>query len=143
MADPRPTMIMVPPRNLLTEEQFQIGLALCKDEKTITDGTGYTNKDKWDKITDIFRIDKTHHSIFSDLDLIDVLRRDQGLLCEAAAYMCDLRCQWLLKMLEQHPQGVVHWHRWYVLNRQWQIPLRERARMHYLSEALKQHARLH
>lgn len=143
MAESGPRLVLIPPRNLLTEEQFQLGIELCKDETTITDGTGFSNKDKWERIIDTFRIDKQHHTIFSDLDVIDILRRDQGKLCEAASHMCDLRCQWLTKMLEKFPQSAPHWHYWYVLNRQWQIPLRERARMHYLSEALKQQARLH
>lgn len=142
MADSQ-SLVLIPPKNLLTEEQFQIGVELTKDDKIISDVSGLTNKDKWERLVDTFRIDPNQHTIFSELDVVDIMRRDNGKMCEAAAFMCDLRCQWLAKMIDKYPVGVVHWHRWYVMNRQWLVPLRERARMHYLGEALKHHARLH
>jgi len=129
----------MPPRDALTEEHVQLAALICEDEKTISDGAGYHNKHKWERVKEVFKADKA--TIFSDINYQDWFHKDDPRTCEAASFMADLRVQWLTKMLEDYPASF-GLHNFYLVNQQWYVRLRERARMHVLGELIKRHGKL-
>lgn len=130
---------MMPPKEALTEEQIGWAANVCDDDKIITGDSILNNKQKWNRVKEVFKADKA--SLFSDIDYRDWFSKDDPRTCEAAAFFADLRAQWLAKMLDGNPTNP-YLHRWYLLNKQWQVRLRERARMHVMGELIKRHGKL-
>jgi len=116
------------------EHQAQVALRLLEDERRVTDDTGMTNADKWDRVVAVFKAEKA--TLFSKIDLMEIYSDDEHRTAEAAAHICDLRAQFFEIMLMEQPTNPLY-HELYVQNRQWQVRLRERARLHGFAEAAR------
>ena len=118
----------------VSEQHLQVGTSICADEKTVTDSTGLSNKEKWNKVEEIFKTDKA--TIFASIDYEGIYHEDQARNCEGAAYVAELRAQFFSKMLSMEPSNR-QYHALYLQNRVWQVRLRERANMDVFVEVAK------
>lgn len=115
-------------------EDLDLSAKICSDEKTFSDSSGISNKDKWLFAMDVMECDDC--SLFSEVSFEQIYMEDDPLFCEAAAYIADLRSQFLLKELEKFPRSLES-HQLYIRNRQWYARLREHQSLQALGALTK------
>jgi hypothetical protein len=117
-----------------TPDDLDLSERICADDKVFSDSSGISNRDKWTFAMDVMECDDC--SLFSDLSFEQIYAEDDPLMCEAAAFIADLRSQYLQRQLDKFPSSLES-HQLYVRNRQWYARLRERASLVALEELSK------
>lgn len=120
-------------------EALEESARICLDEKTFSDQSGLSNKDKWEHIQRVFNCDG-QCSLFSAISFENVYKEDDAARCGAAAFIADLRAQYLRTLLIKNPVDLAT-HMFYLRNKQWWAKLRERANLNRFAE-MTRNARL-
>lgn len=136
---PSALKIYMPPNP--TEKQIQMALSLCADENTVSDESGMSNRDKWEKVMDIFDTN-SKATLFSQIDFLQTYMTDDARLCEGAMHICDLRRQYLRRLLSETPNDPVL-HVCWTNNTQAHVPLRERVRLGLWQQAARKVTKAH
>jgi hypothetical protein len=115
-------------------DDLDLSARICADDKIFSDSSGISNRDKWNFAMDVMECDDC--SLFSALSFEEIYAQDDPMMCEAAAFIADLRSQYLLRQLDRYPASLES-HQFYVRNRQWYSRLRERTSLAALEEISK------
>jgi hypothetical protein len=117
-----------------TEEDFATANAICA-ETSVSDASKKTNAQKWEFVKKVFSAHDCN--LFSGINYENVYLRDNALACEAAAYVADLRSQYLEESLKVRPEDSTL-HILFVINRIWSVKFRERVNLSNLEKVFKQ-----
>lgn len=141
MAEDAPTLITLYMPVNPTEREVSMAEALCDDENVVDD-QGMSNKDKWERVLEVFRANNA--TLFSQIDFTETYMTDDSRRCEAAYFICDLRRQFLRKLMQE--TGRADWmllHICYVNTMQAHKPLYERVRLDLWQRAAKVVSKAH
>lgn len=105
---------------------------LCNDDKLFSDQSGLSNKDKWEYVQQVFNC-QGQCNLFSAISFETIYQDDDANRAGAAAFVADLRVQYLRGLLSKNPVDLAT-HVFYVRNKQWWAKLRERANLKRFTE---------
>lgn len=107
---------------------------ICRDDKKFSDASGLSNKAKWETVQYVFDSDECN--LFSIISFETIYQNDEPNACNAAAYMADLRVQFLEHHLMTEDDDIALHNLW-MINKQWYVRLRERANLYHIQKALR------
>lgn len=117
---------------LVTPEDLDVSAKICSDDKTFSDGTGISNRAKWDFAMAVFEC--ADCTLFSHVSFEEVYELDDPLKAEAASFIADLRAQFFQRRLSQYPASLED-HNFYIRNRQWQARFAARVQLERFQRA--------
>jgi len=118
-----------------SDECVEESAKICTDEKVFSDQSGLSNREKWDYIQSIFNCEG-QCTLFSSISFESIYQEDDAARCGAAAFVADLRVQYLRAKLTKNSVDLAT-HVFYVRNKQWWAKLRERTNLNRFSEMIR------
>ena len=109
-----------------TEEDVSLASDLCSNDSIFSDGTRLCNAEKWKYSGAI--LERGEATLFSPISYEDIYLTDDTVKCLAAAYVADLRLQFLSMRLIRNPADMVA-HKLYLSNAIWMSKLNQRAQL--------------
>lgn len=119
----------------VTVEDLKVSEAITHDPTMYSDPhTNASNKTKWDRVREVFG-SQGDATLFAALSYEKVYQDDDPFQAEAAAFVADLRAQYIQQRLNE--KFTVDLHLMYLRNVQWMVRFRERARLHHINQVVK------